>query len=264
MAASAAADDPVKDVPRRRRLEDLYILGKKVEIDDGRGPVEVYIQKLAPVEYRRALDMAHAARARLMAVRAADETDPTRQNAVSEAELNGLLYDRDAMIAYLIAPELDRKRRSHRAELAQEPKWSKNDYYEGLLDAWQDGLSEEYAKDPEHKEAKHVHAELTKFNKEVERRMKGEERALREGCDRKSDEDLRREVVDKMLETQADQAWVNEFRKAQLFFALRDPDDTSQLYLEQPSDIDRLDFRVVEILLEAFDELMVEPSEGKD
>lgn len=255
----------VKSLPKRRRLADLYKVGKMVTVTDDEGnEVEVWIQKISPIEMRRALDAAHAARAKVAAARNAPDDDERRVSASIEAEWDGFIGPREQMIDFLAGAEIAKVRQTHEAELAAEDEWSKNDYYSGLRDAWQDGLQEKFNADPDDKEASHVFKELSRFMAEMDKRVEREVKAIRRGYNSDTDEELRRKVIDSLIESESDQAWIECFRKTQLYFAVRDPEDKTTFYFEEVDEIDVLDPRVTNQLFAEFDGLMVDPSEGKD
>jgi hypothetical protein len=254
----------INSLPKRRRLSDLYVVGKKEVLTDGENEIEVWVQKISPLDQRNSMDMAHAARAKVIASKAAPDDDNLRVSVTAEAEWDGFTAERDEMIEFLSLSDLSKSRASHEAEVASLDEWSKNEYYSGLREAWDSEMNERFDANPEDEEAGQIFRELTRYMKEVDRLVEKDRKSFVRGYATVSDEELKRKVIDGLIETQGDQVWVTEFRKAQLFFALRDPDDHSQHYLDDPDEIDVFDVRVTKQLFDAFDAIMVDPSEGKE
>jgi hypothetical protein len=249
---------------RRRRLSELYLRGKTVEVDDGEGAVEVYIQKLSPTEHREAMSKAHAARARIQAVRKANDNDEQRMAFMTEAEFDGLFTNRELMIDYLTAEDALRLRQSAELELAATDEWSKNDYLEGLREAWNTGVRERYESDEEDAEADQIYSELERFFNEVEKKSERARRSLRRDFVDVHEEDLKSRVLDLLIEQEADAAWIDTFQRAQLLYAVRDPDDHAAHYFESLDELGFIDPRVLGELSAALQEITVEQAEGKD
>ena len=168
------------------------------------------------------------------------------------------------MILFILQPEIQKLNAAHEAEVASKDKWSENDYLAALQSAWNDGLKEAYALDPEDPEAKRVLNELTVFDTEVQELVDSDTEALVRDMEHIDGEKLLADVVDRIIETESDITWVVEFRKWQIFFATRLPDNHKMLYFESKSEVDELDERIFGKLFRAFNEVSVDPIEGKD
>lgn len=260
------------DFPRRRRLSDLYVRGQEVELGDDNedeDPVVVWVHKISPLENKQAMDQANAIRARLMASRFVRDESEVRLTIFSEAEMAGLFVDRNRMIDYVKDAEVTQARMTIEAQLADDEEWSKNDYLEGLRESWNGegadgGMRKRYAMDPEDPEAKAVFDELKRYVEKVEELLERERKRFRREEDRTTDQELRNMVVDRLIESEADNVWYGEFRKRQLFYAIREPEAHDQRYFSQVEELDMLDEKVVAMLLDKFDEVNVSPAEGKD
>lgn len=252
------------ELSKRRRLSDLYVVGRKEVLSDGENEIEVWVQKISPLDQRKAMDMAHAARSKVMAAKNAPDDDEQRKVVETEAEWDGFTAERDQMIQFLTMSDVAKSRQSHEAEIASEGEWAKNDYYNGLREAWMSEMKERFDADPDDKEASQVFKELSRFMEEVDRRVNKDRKSFARGYAQTPDETLKRKVIDGLIDAEGDQVWVGEFRKAQLYYAVRDPEDHTALYLEGPDEIDMLDPRIGRQLFDAFDELMVDQVEGKD
>lgn len=251
----------------RRRLQDLYVRGQMFSVDDGsdpENPVEVWVQKITPLEQKNAIDKAHSARARIRASKNTEDGVELRTRLQAEAQIAGFFVTRENMIDFVEAEELRRKQMSHEAEIAGSERWSENDYLNGLRTAWEDGLMERYLLDSNDPEASGVYEKLKDFFDEVDEKMQAERRAMIFQYESTSDNELKEKIVDMMVDGEADEAWLTEFRKWQVFFAIRDPKDHNQRYFESRDDVDTIDQKILRDLFTVFDELMVDITEGKE
>jgi hypothetical protein len=267
---------------KKRRLRDLYVTGREFKVDDGSGePVVVWIQKLTQLEHEAAMRRAGAAKARLLMHRN-DPDSETWQAVYSDVDE---MTDRDALLSYVLAEELSKVAESREAELAAEEEWEKDNYLQGLKDAWfgdetAPGLKDVYIdEEPQegeepsarYAEAKEVWSELKRFDETVDEKVQAERKRLVRDYENVSMEELRRQVVDKFLEIRAGSAWVREFRRCEVMYAVRDPENHDEYYFapegkKEPSreEVDQLAPETFGQLARAIDELTVDPTEGKD
>jgi hypothetical protein len=98
-----------------------------VSIDDGRGAVQVWVQKLNPVDHRTAVGKADASRARVLSVR----SDPSSDDYFTI--LNGVLdYTKEQLVNLLTAVEAARISPFKRSQISAEDEWRDEGYLEGL------------------------------------------------------------------------------------------------------------------------------------
>lgn len=252
--------------PKRRRLTDLYVTGKELEFNDGQDdePIKVWLSKISPLENRDAADTASSVRAGILALKNSPDTDD-RRLAVYKEQLEDLgLVDRETMIDYIIAPEVQKALASAEAKIAEEEEWSKDDYLSSLQKAWNDGLSDKFAAEDDNEEAQRVYDELKRYTEQVVAEVEQEREYLRDSWVSSSDSELYEECLSKTIDAEADFAWVNEYSRWQLFYAVRDPEDHKERYFEIREEIDALDPKVLNTLLAEYRELTVDPQEGKD
>lgn len=245
---------------KKRRLSDLYVVGKELQLDDGSGeePVVVFLRKLNPVEQETAVRNANAARARLLAISKSPESDEY-QSLISQARD----LDRENQIDFLIGGPLQKVKAAAEAELAAEEEWSTDGYLQGLSDAWLEGLNEEYAVNQEHAEAAKVFAELQRFAKVVDEIVDEERERLVAGYEHMSEDEIVDLVAKELLTLSSDTHWVREFRKNELFFAVREQDKKTR-YFQSREELDELSQETLFALSDAYRQLAVEPVEGKD
>lgn len=245
----------------RRRLSDFWVVGKEIEIDDGQGePDKLWLQKLNDLEHQEAVRRANAARATRMSV----QRDP---ESLERKAMLGRSYDmtRDACIDFLIQNERGRLQPIREAEVAGQKEWSDESYLDGLKDSWDAGLGQRYAEEPEDPEAKRVHDELERFAAEATEKVEAELADMRLDLEEQDEDELRDRVVDKLLEDQSNFAWLQEFYRWQLFFAVRDLDEPGRpRYFQSREEVDELTAQTFQFLHLAYQNLEVDVMEGKD
>jgi hypothetical protein len=236
----------------KRRLTDLYVVGKDLTFDDGSGePVTVYLRKLNPVDQETAIKKANAARARVYATGRDPESDEYGE-LLSQAIDLGTTED---LISYLIQSRLVDFTMAKESELAAD---------EGLREAWESGLQERYHIDPEDSEARHVFSELQRFADLVAPYVDDEREALEQTYDGKDLEELREIAAQQLVAISADIAWVREYRKSELWLATRVPDNHRERYFDSRDEVDELPAEIFNRLIEEFQSLNVGTTEGKD
>lgn len=247
---------------KHRRLSDLYVTGKEVVINDDSDsePIVVYLQKLNPLENETALRKAGAARARVMAWSKDSESEEYLSVRSEVLDIDST----DTLIEYLIQEELANRYSSAEAAVSAEDEWKTDDYYQGLRDAWEGGVSEAWASDPEDPESRRVYDELTRFNDIVNARVEGEAEGLRKDWRNVHVDDLRDEVTKKFIKMRGDMEWLREFRKQELYAATREAENHKKLYFESRTELDMLAPEVAKRLMDEYESLSVDSVEGKD
>lgn len=243
----------------KRTLRDLYIVGKPVTLDDGDGePVDVFIRKMNDARHAEAMKRAGAAKSRMKAA-LKDENSPEYLAILESIDEFG----REGCITYLLQDFQYTKERVIEAEVGAREEWDDENYLEGLQQAWMDGLNDEYAKDPEHVDAKRTFDELKRFADDCEKEMEGRLEAFKKDLDTKTDEQLEKMVVAKYGEVRTASAWLQEFRRCEIWLSTFEPDKRT-LAMEDRSVIDDLEPNVISQLMDAIEEITVEGTEGKE
>jgi hypothetical protein len=251
--------------PKRRRLTDLYLLGKEIVVNDdsGNDPISLWLSKLSPVEQRDAAEQATKARARILAIKNSPEASADR--LIYEDQLFELgLDDRSAWIEFLAASKLQEAELSNEERIGSEGEWAENDYLKSLQEAWNSGLSDKWIADPEDDEAKTVYTELRRFADIVVEATSAEREAIIAEFEGIPDEDLKRKAINRIIESESDFAWMNEFAHWQVYYAVREVEDHSKRYFESREEVDYLDNRILTELVRHYREMTVDSIEGKD
>lgn len=254
--------------PTRRRLTDLYVVGREVSFEvpgaEDEEPIVVWLSKLSPIQQRDSADSATSARAKLLALKNDPDSNP-RQIAVIREQLEDLgIKDRSNMIDFLISPKVQEAFAANESRIGSEGQWAENDYLNSLQKAWNEGLSEKYATDEDDEDAKRVYDALLKFTEEVREATEEDRENLKLEFEHDSDAELADKCLARAIEAEADFAWVNEFSRWQVFYAVREPDDHKQQYFIDRAEVDNLDAKILNRLLTEYNEMTVDPTEGKD
>lgn len=256
-------------VKKRRRLTDLYMVGKELTFSDSLDenneddPVTVWINKLSPIEQRDAADQATKARANVLTIKNSPALAPER--LLYEDQIYDLGLDtRDLQVEFLASAKIQEAEQSNEERIGAEDEWSNDQYLTSLREAWNDGLFEKWAEDPEDGEAKKVYDELKRFANEVAVATEDERVNILAEYEHVSDQEIFKDTVDKIIDSEADFAWMNEFACWQVFYAVRNPDDHKTRYFESRDEVSCLDNRILSEIVREYREMTVEGVEGKD
>ncbi len=249
-----------------RKLTDLYVRGKELTFDDGapgEDPIKVWLQKLNPVQQEQAQKRAEAARAKVLSIVHLPEEAAEKQIFYDEVASSN--PSKEDLITILIATDLAQCAESAEAEVAARDEWLEDGYLQGLQEAWENGAREDMFREetPEYDEARRVFDELKKFNEQVEEILQQDERRLRKDYEGAKESSLVKKVVERRIRTHADRAWITEFRKCELWMAVRDFENRSELMFENRAEVDDLSLEVLSTLITEYQNLVVPPTEGK-
>ena len=256
---------------KKRKLQDLYITGREVPINDesGEDPVIVWIQKPNSIETESASRNANAVRSNILIALRNNDSDEYKN---SYAEV--LDMDRETLIEIAIQDDMSRSVQAIQAEIAEDEEWSKDDYLQGLKDSWfgdnkaDKGLKAVYENadenDSKYADAKRVFSEIQRFEAACNKRIEGERERLLKDFANTPIESLHDTAVKHDLGLRGNAAWINEYRRSQLFFAVREQDDHKKHYFESRKEVDELHRKTMDTLYDHYDALNVEVSEGKD
>lgn len=242
-----------------RSLRDLFITGKPLTLDDGQGePIELFIRKMNDARHSEAMRRASAAKSRIKA--ALNDDLSTEYMSIAETVEE---FGREGCIAYLTQDFKFGRERVVEAELAYQDEWNDDDYLSGLREAWIEGHNDLYAKDPEDVEAKRTFDEMKRFSDQVETEVEGQVEAFAKDLEGKTDEQLEKMVIEKYGEVRMATAWMEEFRKCEVWLSTFEP-DRQTLALEDRSDVDVLEVETIRSIMDAIEALTVDGTEGKD
>jgi hypothetical protein len=252
--------------PKRRRLSDLYVVGREMEFTDGADgeePVKIWLSKISPIEQRDAADQATKVRAKILSIK--NSPYASNERLLYQDQFNDLgLGTREDVVAFVAGSKIQEAMTSNEHRIASEDAWSEGNYLKSLQDAWNDGLSESWIKDPEgDPEAARVYSELKRFAEEVDFATQEEKENIIAEYDHISYEDILVEAVNKIIEAEADYAWLNEFSYYQVFYAVREIDDHKVRYFESIDEVKSIDSNITAEIISAYREMTVEGIEGK-
>lgn len=279
------------------RLSDLRKTAKKVTIHDvarddngdvivdpGGSPVradiEVWVVKLNDVDYDKATTAADAAKARAMIGRNDHDSDEWLAHYGSALEMGD---DPDRLIEFLAAWHIGEQGPLIEARLAldEEGEWGKDNYLQGLFDAWlgsddQPGLDVIYVQkddDPDTldadavtqlEQAIKVHDEIARYQAQVEERRAYEKERFAREHESSSLDSLRVSVTEKYLQVQAEEVWYAAYQRHRTYLSTRRLDNRSKRYFESFAEFLDTDASVRQELLDAYESFAVEGAAGKE
>lgn len=261
-------------MPARKRLTDLYVVGKPMTIEDPSdpdNPIEVYVRKLSPTDQEKAVRAANAKRALILSYKKLDEAHSDREDYLTQVELS--YPTNEARVDYLVMTELARQQSIREDELAARDEWDKDGYLQGLRvlweeeklkDVWTTTPEADHESSAEWKEADRVHDALQKFTDALDEVMAVEEKRLRKEIGSKTDRKLLQNTVDKLIDNAGNMAWINEFRKQEILYGVREPDNHKAFYFVDRAEVDELENNILVQLIVFYQQLNVDIIEGKD
>lgn len=251
-----------------RRLSDIYVVSRGVEIHDPESPDDPFrftLVKLNHQDHQSCVRRADAARAVVLAAANDEDSDLYRAHL-------GVVLEQDdprVLASWLVLDEVNKRHVALEAELAADDEWSKDGYLSGMREAWVESLNERFQLNPDDPDAKRVFDELTRFNVKVMERVTEEHEAL---VDMKADKPvdvLRSECVKHLLKRHSDEVWMETFRATSLFYMVRQPDSgltpaRMPRYFESIDEVFVTDQRILKQLVSEIEELEVDAIVGKD
>lgn len=246
---------------KKRKLSDLFRRGEELTLDDGDGGITVYIRKLNPVEEETAVRKANARRATYLSQCKDQESE------VFLATLGDLMdFDHESLLEYVASDELVRHADALEAEYASAEEWSKDNYLQGLYEAWEDGLKDRYFEDDdkEDEEAQRTWAEIERYNEGFQEVLEKERQRIKRDFASMDEDELRNDMATRISKMQADLVWLVEHHKWEVYLGTRDNADKSKKYFESRDEIDDLAEETMQTLVAAFRNLNVEGDQGKD
>jgi hypothetical protein len=246
----------------KRRLTDLWVVGRELTLDDGGGdPITVWLQKMNAIEAAEATRRSDAARAKLLASKRDDEAAWHSVVATVTEYVGG---EKSRAVDFLLLEKRNEVQRTVEARFANEEEWSKDNYLQGLYDAWSEGLEKRWLADGEDDpEAANCKVQLDRFAGLVNEEVDNEIDLLRQAWTEESMSELQERMAEKLLDMDAGQAWMSELFACQIFYGIREPDDHKQRYFTSREEVNDLAPRTFEVLRQAYVDLEVDVAEGK-
>jgi hypothetical protein len=246
------------DLPKRASLASLYVRGKNYTLEDAATgtKVEVYLQKMNPVEHKQASRMANAVRSAVLSAQQDKNSDDyidlyTSVSGFSQEELVEQLLTDERMKIFPVKLE----------EMRLDDPW-KDGYLDGLQDSWNSGLEDIYTKNPHDEEAARVRKQLFEFRDAMNAAVDVEIDAKRNQLVHMLPSELIDSVMRLTFRLLGDQAWLDEFTMCEVLFAVRDPDTHEQIFSTR-EEVNVLQKETILELSRALRELTVDPVEGK-
>jgi len=249
-------------MPKNKLLTDLFVVGTTVTISDGQNEEEIFVQKINQFEHDQCVREANKTKALVLAKLRLAQDDKDR------AEYNirlGTEVTPKGIIDILVTQDVETVRGAKEDEVAAEDKWAEDDYLQGILDSWPD-LEEDYLLNREKasEDAQNAYKVMEEYNEEVEAVMESERRRGRKDYQGMSQDELIKELTDRLISLDADTQWIDTYTKQRLVFAVRDPQNHKERLLEDLAELNMLQPQAIAALKDAYAEIVLDGVEGKD
>lgn len=251
------------NIEKRRRLSELFVDGEEVRFnkngvvgeDNPRTDVDVaiWVQPADPLQREEAVRAGQAARTRTMLAAKDEETDQGLEATGFIADL-----DREQVMDYIInADSREFRSRAIREVLADE-EWSD-------FTALQDSMREwEVQGEPEGPEWEALLKKDQEYGIAVRERIQQILDDTRDGLKLLGEEELRKRARKKYIDAQGNQAFMEAYEVNMLFFSCRDDEDHSQLFFEEPKELQRQPEFVQIALANTLATYIQDPGEAKN
>ena len=256
------ADKKVVIAPLKERLKKLYEVGKLVTFTDEAGDFSIWLQKISPIQDKEAGRASLAPRAKVLAL-LKEKDNPERLMYDDLLESWGL-SDRDSRIRFIISPEIQKAQLTAEAQVAAEKDWSENDYLDSLQEAWNSGLRERYSEDPNDEEACKVYDILLRYTEQVEKLVNKEIEELSEAYASRDDGYIKDKLIDLLIEHRAGQEQLAEYNQWLVYYAARNHENNDEFFFDNKDEPLELGKELYARLLEEYNEMTIDPIEGKD
>jgi mRNA-degrading endonuclease RelE of RelBE toxin-antitoxin system len=248
----------------RAALQDLYIKEARVEIprppdEEGneRDPIVFYARKMNPLQQESASRKASAAQIHMRRLQSRPD-DPDYivvDDAIDEIE------DLSRFIAEV---ETGRERDKAEQELAEEDEWSKDNYYQSLIDAWTPERQRDFtenADEDREPETKKIWAEMKRFENELESLLKQRRTKRMAEVEELPLAEQRKIAFKFLLEQQCNTEWLRVFNIWRIIYGIVD-EDKNPVFKDE-DDVMSAPAEAQRIFRRALDELSLSVTEVK-
>jgi hypothetical protein len=249
-------------IEQRRRLTDLYSRGEVFPINDGSGePIVLWIRKMTPADAEISYLKASAKRASFLAM--GKEDPPSDAYVTLRAEVED--FSKENLIVWATATRMIKVEPQVEARISFKDEWEKERYLFSLQERSVDAdFRRKVEENPEDEEVLRVTKELSRFQGQITKELAKERAKVEREMDDYTHEELCEMVLQSMLESQADQAWLNEFQKCQIWRCVFNNDNRSQRCFQTRDEVDDLQTETIAALAEVIERVHVPDAEGKD
>lgn len=248
---------------QRRRLTDLFAKGKLVDVLDENGEValQVWVRKMTPADAEIAYLKASARRASILSMGKEEPLSDAYLALKGEIDL----FSKENLVAWCVGAEMVERSPQVQTRISFDPEWAEENYLLSLQERLSTpDFQAKTAELPDDLEVKRVHSELERYGLQVTEALDLAEKEIAVEMNSKSDDELREKVVQAMLDSQADSAWLLEFSKCQVWRCVFDSDKKSQRMFTTREEVDEMQAEVLQQLVAGVDLVHVPDKEGKD
>lgn len=262
-----------RNIKARKKLTELFRRGIEVRFDEDGGhlgpfldddgkpisatddQVAMWIQAPSPYQREMALRDAQAARARaLLRAKRDEESEENLTSKVFLAEMTD-----ETLLEYVLMVNEDDRRNMAIREVLSREEWSD---FAALQDSFR--RMEETGGDPESDEWKDLMEADKRYGEQVSDREEELTEAARESLKYLPKEELERRALEKRSEIAGSQAFMSEYEKQMLFYAIRDIDNTANLFFDSVEEWNEQPDEIRSVIVDALSKFIGEAGEAKN
>ncbi len=248
-------------VEQRRRLTDLYARGEEVNLaPEGEAPFPVWVRNMTPADAEVSYLKASARRASVLAL--GKEQPPSDLYLTLKSEVESL--SRENLVLWVTTADITERRAVIEARVGGSEEWSKERYLVSLQERYLDeDFTERRTSSPEDPEVLRVTSELERFQAEVDGEIAEATRIAEQDTEELPVEELFKRVLESMVGTHADAAWLAEFQRCQIWRCVYEAEDHSKPLFNTRAEVDAEQVEIIEQLKTVIDRIHVPDIEGK-
>lgn len=262
-----------RNIKARKKLSELFKRGIEVRFDEDGGhlgpfvdddgkpfpatddQVAMWIQAPSPFQREMALRDAQASRAKaLLRAKRDEESEENLTSRVFLAEMTD-----ETLLEYVLMTDEDERRNLAIRDVLSREEWSD---FPALQDAFR--RMEETGGDPESDEWKDLMEADKRYGDQVTEREEELVEAAREGLKFLSKDELERRALEKRSEIVGSQAFMAEYEKQMLFYAIRDIENTQNLFFDSVEEWNDQPDEIRAVIVEALSKFVGEAAEAKN
>jgi hypothetical protein len=270
----------VSNIKARRKLSDLYRKGVEVRFgpDGGRiaangsgrftdsdghpdppgeDEVAMWVQPPSPLQREEALREAQAARARaLIKVKREQESGEHLTVMAFLADMSD-----ETLLDYVVISEQESRRNEATRDVLGREEWKDIESYRDAMRQFEEMSAEQLENNEEYQAMLELDE---KFGRQVQEREKELSEAARESMRMYGRADLEKKAMEKRSEIVGSQAFMKEYERQMMFYAVRDIEDNNELFFESAEELAGQDDQIREVIGDAISPFIADGGEAKN
>jgi hypothetical protein len=262
-----------RNIKARKKLTELFRRGIEIRFDADGGHIgpfkdedgkdlpatddQVAMWVQAPSPYQREMAMRDSQGARAKALLRAKRDENSEEYLTSKAFLADMTDE--TLVEYLLVMDTEERRNEAIRDVLSRDEWSD---FPALQDAFR--RMEEVGGDPESDEYRDLTEADRRYGKQVSEREAELSDAARVSLGYIGREESERRAVEKRSEVAGSQAFMAEYEKQMMFYAIRDLENTTNLFFDSVEEWNEQPEEIRSVVIEALGQFIGEAAEAKN